>query len=100
MVVIRQIRSNDELNNLIRNKNMINDIGTQKFSWFGHVYRLTEDKVVKKLYDWKPKSGRLTGRPKSGMKKPYKRGFMNNEYEYLYEMDPDSGYGKAETIKQ
>jgi hypothetical protein len=28
----------DELNNLIRNKNMINYVKTQNLSWFGHVH--------------------------------------------------------------
>ena len=34
MVVTWKIRTNDELNNLIRNKNMVNYIEAQKFSWF------------------------------------------------------------------
>jgi len=46
MVVTWRIRTNYELNNLIRNKNMINYIEAQKFRWFGHAHRLTEDRVV------------------------------------------------------
>jgi hypothetical protein len=49
MVVTWRIRTSDELNNFIRNKNMINYIEAQKFSWFGHVRRLTEDRVVKNV---------------------------------------------------
>ena len=52
----------------------------------------------RKLCNWKPKSRRLAGRPKSEMRKPYKRGFMNYEYKYLQKMDPESGYRKAETF--
>jgi hypothetical protein len=47
MVVTWRIRTNYELNNLIRNKNMIYYIEAQKFRWFGHAHRLTEDRVVK-----------------------------------------------------
>jgi hypothetical protein len=50
----------DELNNLIRNKNIINYIKPRRLSWFGHVHRVT----VRELYEWKPISTRLAGRPK------------------------------------
>jgi hypothetical protein len=33
-----RIKTNDELNNLIKNKNIINYIKAQRLSWFGHVY--------------------------------------------------------------
>ena len=32
-----RIKINDELNNLIKNKNTINYIKAQRLSWFGHV---------------------------------------------------------------
>ena len=35
--------------NLIRNKNIINYITAQRFSWFGHVHRTTNDRMVNKL---------------------------------------------------
>jgi hypothetical protein len=44
-----RIKGNDELNNLIINKNVINYIKAQRFSWFGHVYRMTNDGMVKKI---------------------------------------------------
>ena len=40
---------NDDLNNLIRNKNILNYIKAQRLSWFGHVHRMTNDTKVKKL---------------------------------------------------
>jgi hypothetical protein len=50
---------NEELNNLIRNKNLINYIKAQGLSWFGHSHRMTSDKMVKNytsgnryLKDW------------------------------------------------
>jgi len=42
------IKTNDELNNLIRNKKIINYITAQKLSWFGHVHRMTNYRLVEK----------------------------------------------------
>jgi len=56
---VRRIKTNYELYNLIRNKNIINYIQTQRLSWFGHVERMANDRVVKNcvsgnryLEDW------------------------------------------------
>jgi hypothetical protein len=35
------IKTNDELNNLIKNKNIINYIEAQRLNWFGHVHQMT-----------------------------------------------------------
>jgi len=35
-----RMKGNEELNNLIINKNVINYIKAQRFSWFGHVHRM------------------------------------------------------------
>jgi hypothetical protein len=35
-------------NELIRQKNLINHITAQTLSWFGHLHRVTEDRMVKK----------------------------------------------------
>jgi hypothetical protein len=58
-----RIETNDELNNLIRNKNISNYNMTQRLSLFGHVHQRTNDRMVKKLNEWKPISTRLAGRP-------------------------------------
>ena len=34
-----RIKTNNELNNLIRNKNIINYIKAERLSWFDHVHR-------------------------------------------------------------
>jgi hypothetical protein len=52
------IKTNDELNNLIRNKNIINYIEAQRLSCFGHVHQITYDRIVKKI-EWKPIPTRL-----------------------------------------
>jgi hypothetical protein len=35
------IKTNDELNNIIINKNIINYTEAQRLSWFGHVHQMT-----------------------------------------------------------
>jgi hypothetical protein len=58
-----KLKNDNELNNLIRNKIIISCIQTQRLIWFGHVHRITSDRAVKKLYEWKRISTRFTGRP-------------------------------------
>jgi hypothetical protein len=41
-------KANDELDKLIRHKNIINYIKAQKLSWFGHLHRMPEERMVKK----------------------------------------------------
>ena len=43
-----RIKSNDELNRLIGNINIINCIKAQRLAWFGHVHRMAENSMVKK----------------------------------------------------
>ena len=38
-------KRNDELNNFINNKNIIKCIKAQRLSWFGQVYRMTNNYV-------------------------------------------------------
>jgi hypothetical protein len=45
-----QIKSNDELNRLIGNKNIINNMKAQRLAWFGHVHRMPDNSMVKKKY--------------------------------------------------
>jgi hypothetical protein len=49
-----RIKTNDELNELIRHKNAINQIKAQRLSWFGHLHRMLEERMVKRVYKWKP----------------------------------------------
>ena len=43
-----RIKTNDELDELIRHKNIINHIEAQRLSWFGHLHRMPEERMVKK----------------------------------------------------
>ena len=55
---------NDGLNE-IRHKNIINYIKAQRLSWFGHLHRMPEERMVKRVYKWKPILTRPLGRPKN-----------------------------------
>jgi hypothetical protein len=60
-----RIKTNDELDKLTKHKNIINYIKAQRLSSFGHLYRISEERMVKKVYKWKPMLTRTLGRPKN-----------------------------------
>jgi len=60
-----RIKSNEELKRLIVNKNIINYIKAQRLAWFGHVHRMPDNSMVKKVYEWSPALTRSLGRPKN-----------------------------------
>ena len=43
-----RIKTNDELDKLIRHKNIINHTKAERLSWFGHLHRMLEDRKVYK----------------------------------------------------
>jgi hypothetical protein len=54
---------NDQLNNLIKKKNIISYIKAPRLGWFDHVDQMTNKRTVKKSCDLKPiLSTGLTGR--------------------------------------
>ena len=61
---IWSIKTNEELDKLIKHKNIINYIKAQTLSWFGHVQRMLDTRTVKKIFNWKPLTKRSQGRPK------------------------------------
>ena len=48
-----RIKTKDELDELIRHKNVINHIKAQRLSWFGQLHRMPEERMVKKVFKWK-----------------------------------------------
>jgi hypothetical protein len=58
------VKSNEELDNLIKHKNIINYIKAQRLSSFGHVQRTPDTRTVKKIFNWKPLTKRSQGTPK------------------------------------
>ena len=55
----------EELNRLTESRNIINYIKAQRLAWFGHVHRMPDDRIVKKIYEWTPMLTRSQGRPKT-----------------------------------
>ena len=45
-----RIKTDDELDKLIRHKNIINYKKAQRLSWFGHLHRMSEERMVKNVY--------------------------------------------------
>jgi len=60
-----RIKPNQELDELIKHKNIINFTRVQKLGWYGHVERIEETRMVKAIHAWKPISKRPMGRPKT-----------------------------------
>jgi hypothetical protein len=40
-------------------------VKAQRLSWFGHLHRMSEERMVKEVYKWKPMLRRPLGRPKN-----------------------------------
>jgi hypothetical protein len=46
--------------------NIVRYIKAQRLRWFGHIQKMEEDRMVKKLTNWKPSEKRPAVRPKNG----------------------------------
>jgi hypothetical protein len=60
-----RIKTNKELDELTKHRNIINYVKAQRLSWFGHIIRMPETSIVKKIHKWRSLTGRPVGRPKS-----------------------------------
>ena len=65
---IWRIKTNDELDELISHKKIINHTIPQRLSWFGDLHRMPEERMIKTVHTWKPMSIRPQGRPKNRWK--------------------------------
>jgi len=59
-----KIKANQELDKLIKHKNIINFARVQRLGWYCHNERMQETRMVKAIHAWKPISKRPIGRPK------------------------------------
>jgi hypothetical protein len=59
-----RVRTNEELDKLIKHKNIISYVKAQRLSWFGHVQRMPDTRTVTKIFNWKYLIKRSQGRPK------------------------------------
>ena len=62
---IWRIKTNKELEELIKRRNIINYVKAQRLSWFGHTNIIPETSIGKRIHKWKPFTGRPAGRHKS-----------------------------------
>ena len=46
---IWRIKTNKEFDELIKHRNVINYVKAQRLSWFGHINRMTETSIVKRI---------------------------------------------------
>jgi len=59
-----RIKTNEELDKLIKHENIINFARTQRLGWYGHIERMQNTRKVKAIHAWKPISKRPMGKPK------------------------------------
>jgi hypothetical protein len=61
---IWRVKTNEELDKLLKHKNIINHIKAHRLSWFGHIQRMPDTRTVKKIFNWKTLAKRSQGRHK------------------------------------
>jgi hypothetical protein len=59
-----RIRMNHELNELIGNADIVRFIKSRRIAWLGHVMRMDEKRIPKRVFKWKPTGRRIRGRPR------------------------------------
>ena len=59
-----KIKSNEELDKLIKHENIVSNIEAQRLSWFGHIQRMPEARAAKKIFKLNPLTKRPRGKPK------------------------------------
>jgi len=59
-----RIKTKQELDKIIKHKNIINFARAQRLGWYGHIERMQETRMVKAIHSWKPISKKPSGRPK------------------------------------
>ena len=60
-----RIKTNQEINDILKGQNIIGFIKKQRLNWLGHVERMAEDNNVQKIKRWKSMSKRPIGRTKT-----------------------------------
>jgi hypothetical protein len=66
-------RTNRELEELRRGKNIVKWIKGQRISWLGHLERMEEDRMPKKIFTQELEGTRQRGRPRKGRRKEVDR---------------------------
>ena len=74
-----RIKTNNELDKLIKHQNIVNHIRVQRLNWFGHVQRMPDSRTVIKIFNWQPLTKRSNARPKYRRKDNINRIFAKLE---------------------
>jgi hypothetical protein len=59
-----RIRMKYEMNELIENADTVRFIKCRRIAWLGHVMRMDDKRIPKRILQWKPIGTRITGRPR------------------------------------
>ena len=59
------LKTNQEINDIIKGQNIIGFLKKQRLNWLGHVERMAEDNIVRKTKRLKPMSKRRIRRPET-----------------------------------
>ena len=60
-----RIKTNQEINDILKGQNIIGFTEKQRLNWLGHAERMAEDNIAQKIKRWEPMSKRPIGRPKT-----------------------------------
>jgi len=60
---IWKTRTNQELRELYKDLDTVVDIKKNRIEWIGHVARMDQGRIVKKVFESKPEGNRRRGRP-------------------------------------
>ena len=66
-------RKNRELDVLSKGENIVNWIKGQRISWLGHLKRMEEDRIPKKVFTQELEETRRRGRPRKGWREEVER---------------------------
>ena len=59
-----RIRMNYELNDLMKNADIVRFVKSKRMDWLGHVMRMKGKRIPKIVLEWKPTGRRNRGRPR------------------------------------
>jgi hypothetical protein len=68
-----KIRTNQELEEISKGENIVKWIKGQRISWLGHLERMEEDRVPKKIVTQELEGTRRRGKPRKGWKEEVER---------------------------
>lgn len=58
------IRTNEEINNILQNEDIVRFVKAQRLRWYGHLIRMKEGRMPKRIMNEKIYSSKRRGRPK------------------------------------